>query len=177
MPTNKRMGLHSAEDLLRKLRWEMGEMERKIDKVPNDEVGAYHAFNAAVTAWHICDWVWETAPIGLRERLKCDSPEPSAQGVRLLQALVSEQCRELYICRQLATGAKHFRVDRSNDPAVTTSLETCIDVFESKTSGKLVHCVPGTGVFVNDGVTIYSGLGLFSRALHYWESFFERYGI
>jgi hypothetical protein len=34
MPTNKRMGLHSAEDLLRKLKWEMGEMERKIDNPP-----------------------------------------------------------------------------------------------------------------------------------------------
>ena len=144
MPTNRRMGLHSAEDLLRKLRWEMGEMEHKIDQVRDDEVGAYHAFNAAVTAWHICDWVWETAPLELRARFQHDSPEPSAQGVRLLQALVCDQCRELYICRQLATGAKHFRVDRFNDPGVTASLQTGIDVFESKTSGE-VHCVPGTG--------------------------------
>ena len=35
----------------------------------------------------------------------------------------------------------------------------------------------GSGVFVNDGAKLHSGLGLFSRALHYWESFFQRYGI
>jgi hypothetical protein len=54
----------------------------------------------------------------LRARFKRDSPEPSAKGVRLLAALVCEQCRELYLCRHLATGAKHFRVDQFNDPGL-----------------------------------------------------------
>jgi hypothetical protein len=175
MPTNKRMGLHSAEDLLRKLRWEVGEMEHKIGKVPDNQVEAYHAFNAAVTAWHICDWVWETAPMELRARFKRDSPEPSAKGVRLLAALVCEQCRELYLCRHLATGAKHFRVDQFNDPGVTATLEAAIDIFESGTGE--VRFVSGSGVFVNDEGRQHSGLGLFNRALHYWKSFFQRYGI
>lgn len=145
------------------------------DELP-DEVIAYHAFNAAVTAWHICDWVWETASVELRERFKVDSPEPSAKDKRLLTALVYAQCRELYICRQLATGAKHFRVDQFNDPGVSTSLEAAMNVFESDASGKL-HFFLTRALFVNDGDTKHAGLGLFNRALDYWESFFQRYGI
>jgi hypothetical protein len=77
MPTNKRMGLHSAEDLLRKLRWEVGEMEHKIGKVPDNEVEAYHAFNAAVTAWHICD--------GFGRRLPWNCEHASSATVRSLR--------------------------------------------------------------------------------------------
>jgi hypothetical protein len=59
--------------------------------------------------------------------------------------------------KRLATGAKHFRVDQFNDPGVTGA----------------VRFVSGSGVFVNDGGRQHSGLGLFNRALHYWESFFS----
>jgi len=170
------MGLQSAHDLLRKLRWEMRQMDQIKSEDEVDEVGAYQAFNAAVTARHVCDWVWETASPELRERFKADTPEPSAKGVRQLAALMSTECRELHICRQLATGAKHFTVERFDDPGISANLITAISVFESE-DGSSRAFATRKAVFVNDGRQLYSDVGLFSRALNYWESFFQQYGI
>ena len=54
----------------------------------------------------------------------------------------------------------------------TATLEAAIGIFEFGTGE--VRFVSGSGVFVNDGGRQHSGLGLFNRALHYWESFFQR---
>jgi hypothetical protein len=59
-----------------------------------------------------------------------------------------------------------------SDPGVTATLEAAIGIFEFGTGE--VRFVSGSGVFVNDGGRQHSGLGLFNRALHYWESFFQR---
>lgn len=178
------MGLQSAWDLLRKLDWELQEMTRVHaadvhgGRTSHGEVGAYRAFNAAVTAWHICDWVWQTAPRELRERLKTDSPEPAAADAGPLMALVLAECREIRICQQLGTGAKHFEVKRRNDPDIVTSFEEAMHLVEfGSGEEKETVFLQGKAVFVKDGTQSYSDLGLFSRALAYWNGFFERYGV
>lgn len=71
------------------------------------------AFNASVTAWHLCDWVFN------------DLPEEQCQklGFKKLADLkthVTKQCRQLHLCRQAATASKHWSVERYADPTVQT---------------------------------------------------------
>ncbi len=48
--------LASARDMLRKLEWEVAELARP------DFYTVYRAFNTAVTAWHLTEWVWRELP-------------------------------------------------------------------------------------------------------------------
>jgi hypothetical protein len=164
----KRMGLDSPRDLLGKLQWELN---RASEPMSPDEA-SYSAFNCAVTAWSICDWVWSSSSSELRERFISESPGPKRSRAGPLAALVTAECRELEICRQLATGAKHFVVTVFNDPQITSRREPAISLFESKTGE--TKTMKTHAVFVDDGGTLYSDLGLFSRASDYWHAFFRR---
>jgi hypothetical protein len=50
------------------------------------------AFNAAVTAWHICDWVFNDMPLEQRKKLRF-------KNIGKLQDHAKKQCRALYLCR------------------------------------------------------------------------------
>jgi hypothetical protein len=92
---DKRFGLQTPRDLLEKLQWECE--QAGLYRPRSTAERAYHAFNAAVTAWHICDWIWETASEQAKDKFRSISPEPKKDGVRPLQALVTAECRELAI--------------------------------------------------------------------------------
>jgi hypothetical protein len=92
-----------------------------------------------------------------------------------LAALVTAECRELEICKQLATGAKHFVVTAFNDPKITSRREAAVSLFESPTAG--LRSVQSQAIFIHDGGMQYSDLGLFSRAGDYWQAFFKRYEL
>ena len=63
-PPDKVFGLAAPHHMLMKLKWEIFQL-RTVAAEPC-EPGAeiepgYHAFNCAVTAWHMADWVWQSA--------------------------------------------------------------------------------------------------------------------
>ncbi|QOZ28575.1 hypothetical protein XH93_37200 [Bradyrhizobium sp. CCBAU 51753] len=51
-----------------------------------------------------------------------------------------------------------------------------VSLYISK-DGAESRVVPDIGVFIQDGETTYSDIGLFSRARDYWQEFFKRFGI
>ena len=171
-PDRKRLGLDSPTNLLAKLRWEIVQLGLPVNE---EAVASYRAFNCAVTAWSICDWAWNAAAPGVRERLRAESPNPNANGSEPLASLLRDQSRELAICQQLANGSKHFVLDKHNDEAVS-SFRTASVSFYLSDDGK-GRSVPTFGVFIEDGDRTYSALGLFSRAHEYWHDFFKRYGV
>src|SRR5204863_5729529 len=59
-----------------------------------------NAFNASVTAWQLCDWVFNDLPIEQRRKL-------GFKELVDLQNHVTKQCRALHLCRQAATASKH----------------------------------------------------------------------
>lgn len=172
MPDRKRLGLENPVDLLSKLQWEVDQLGVPVDQ---EAVASYRAFNCAVTAWSICDWVWNAAAPDLRERFRAESPNPNANGSEPLASLLRKQSRELAICQQLANGSKHFILDRHND-AIVSSYRSASVSFYLSDDGK-GHSVPTYGVFIEDSDRTYSDLGLFSRARDYWHDFFKRYGF
>jgi hypothetical protein len=66
------------------------------------------AFKISVTARHLCDWVFED--------MTADQRKKNIQKLSDLQKLAREH-RPLHLCRQLATGSKHWEV--SNIPIPT----------------------------------------------------------
>jgi hypothetical protein len=88
--------------------FEMGDdLLRVVDQLKDS------AFNASVTAWHLCDWVFNELPVAQRQML-------GFKDLRDLQAHVMGQCRPLHLCRQAATASKHWIVEVRADPGVRT---------------------------------------------------------
>jgi hypothetical protein len=69
------------------------------------------AFNAAVTSWHLCDWVFNDMTAGQRQKLNFSK-------LGDLQNYARENCRPLHLCRQAATASKHWAVTNHPDPDV-----------------------------------------------------------
>jgi hypothetical protein len=174
VPNRKRLGLEHPRDLLAKLDWELDQYNNPVQNI--ESLSSYRAFNCAVTAWSICDWVWNSGGEEVRAAVRAASPNADAKGSEILAALLRSECRELAICQQLANGAKHFRRDRHNDPDVASQRLPGVALYISK-DGSDSRVVPNVGVFIQDGSITYSDIGLFSRARDYWQEFFKRFNL
>ena len=81
--------LATPQHMLTKLAWEIRQLRESLS--PNDSgfvwplVPAYHAYNSAVTAWHLVDWVWCTADQESRaqiaEKFQFDIPSAARKGL------------------------------------------------------------------------------------------------
>ena len=97
-PTHPQIfSLTTPDHLLLKIHWEIRQL-----KTRNDDIFptlAYHAFNCAVTIWHMADWVWEAAPEAERHHL--------AKTKGALKNSAKQQCRDVEICGAIANASKH----------------------------------------------------------------------
>ena len=75
----------------------------------------YRAWNCAITAWHITDWVWENFSDELRKELR-------TKDVFEFQEYVRSQCPALKLCYQIATGSKHFLMKNNNTDPIVSAL-------------------------------------------------------
>jgi hypothetical protein len=137
MPDRKRLGLNSPTDLLAKLHWEIEQLGHPVDQ---EAVASYRAFNCAVTAWSICDWVWSAATPDLRKRFREESPDPKAKDAEPLASLLRQQSRELAICQQLANGSKHFILHNKHNDKTISSYRTASVLFYLKDDGEGPLC-------------------------------------
>ncbi|WP_133303196.1 hypothetical protein [Cupriavidus lacunae] len=91
-----------------------------------------HAFNFAVTAWHLIDWVWHcriASDEGIRSELESSYPAATLPKLRAngdpktwLVIRVIRMCPELSVCQEVANGVKHFTVEsRGNVQKIATS--------------------------------------------------------
>jgi hypothetical protein len=113
------------------------------------------AFNAAVTAWHLCDWVFNDMTVEQRQQLKFSR-------LADLQNYVREKCRSLHLCRQAATASKHWTVNNHPDPEV----EIIVTAEER-----------GWTVYFIDGGHKNNGEDVFQIALAFWTNFIWHHGI
>jgi hypothetical protein len=102
----KPFALRDSRDLLEKLRWELNNLflRQHYDVL----VCAYHVFNAAVTAWHVTDWLWRDlqANPSVLGRLQQHVGEVFANKAAF-QKYVRGECDALVLCHQVANGSKH----------------------------------------------------------------------
>jgi hypothetical protein len=91
--------LESCRDMLGKLEWEIAGIEAE-QEMPDL---AYRAFNCALTAWHLSDWVWKALSAEQRQNLG-----PSEEDFR---RRCREECPALARCWLITNASKHGGVD------------------------------------------------------------------
>jgi hypothetical protein len=131
------------------------------------------AFNTAVTAWHITDWLWESRE-STRALMKCrfhfDYNEWSFRGRNAgfdrFQTAVVNDCRPLYICREIANASKHMR-RRKSDPKIKAiaAWHPAVESVGHVKAGDLVMSLT-----IIDGETQHDAQKLFIDAAGYWEN-------
>ena len=171
--------MDKPEHMLRKLFWEFN-MFMKAMSVPHDDkqwpdAAIFIAFNTAITAWHISDWIWQSDPktrVKMASRLKVQFDEKTQTGRRVglgrFQDNVAQQCRALHLCREIANGSKHMRMDKPDtDVKAVAEWHKAIQGAGFAVPGDLVMSLN-----VMDGDKKEDAGQVFISALGYWENLF-----
>jgi hypothetical protein len=164
--------------MLQKLFWEWQLLSRSLSPWTDNEGHPAHvfaAFNTAVTAWHITDWLWhsgaETRAI-LTKRFKLNFTEGTKNQLRVglerFQDEVASESRPLYICRALANGSKHMRTNKV-DPNIR-AIEQWHPVVQPMALAQKGELVPS--LLIADGNSTQDARSLFLDAFGYWEGLF-----
>lgn len=125
LPSPPRYVFHIAtpQHLLAKLYWEIEQLEccnTEFEPGTAEHLYAsYKAFNTAVTAWHMVDWVWHSTTNKDFLAKDVEAQFPTEQSFR--NALTKAN-RDLAICREIADGSKHKEL-RTSDSGVRVSLD------------------------------------------------------
>jgi hypothetical protein len=142
--------LRDSRDLLKKLRWEL---ENLFCRQRHDvEACEYLAYNCAVTAWHVSDWLFEDIPDELRR----------SRGWKTLsdfQQFIRSECSALTLCWASANASKHRRVKT-----------TAVRVSDGEGHGY------GNPIIV-DGTQRHDASAVFWEALRWYEDFLQSEGI
>lgn len=112
------------------------------------------AFNASVTAWHLCDWVFNDMTLAQQQKLNLTK-------LGDLQEHARTSCRALHLCRQAATASKHWIVNQHADPTVQV----------------VVTGETGWTIYFVDGGRKIPAEQVFADALSFWTGFIYTQGI
>ena len=130
------------------------------------------AYNAAITAWHITDWLWQSRVQTrdlLAKRFKFSYNEWSRNGRRTgleqFQKAVATDFRPLYICQEIANGSKHMR--RTKSDADIKAIAEWHPAVEAVGHVKVGDLVLSLNIF--DGDKKWDAMNLFIKVAGYWE--------
>jgi hypothetical protein len=148
-------GFENCAALHWKLYWEIARLGYATPRDPIDM--KCFAFNGAVTAWCLTDWVFEEMTTAQRDHYHRGT-------LREFQDLAREQCRALHLCRQIATASKHRTVRLHVDPAVgaALSVEPVTNAWE---------------IVITDGATTHQAIDVLEEARLYWYHFLSKLGL
>ena len=114
-------GMDHPQHMWTKLAWELNALMNSMSVWKDNEAAPeplFHAFNTAITAWHISDWLWQHRP-ETRSKLATkfqfvfeETPTGVRRGLEKFQEAVVLHCDELAVCREIATGSKHMRKNK-----------------------------------------------------------------
>lgn len=174
-PPGQVFALATPDHMLHKLYWEIKQLEISLGtehKLAFAHAPAYHAFNCAITAWHISDWSWESADVEQRALIASRlgfSLSASAKGaLEIFQAALRARYRSLHLCWQIATGSKHMNI-RKPDPAVKAE-----GGWQPQSMAGRMQAGQPLGLYlyrlsvIDDG-TIREALDVFREAFKCWE--------
>jgi hypothetical protein len=160
----------------------LDKLKREIDRLrsaASDDFNTHNdsAFNAAVTAWHLCDWVFADMTPDQRGKLNILKIED-------MRGYARTQCRALHLCRQVATASKHWRVERYPDPnvkVITTanSIPVTETIQPAGTQPAKIQLLIERGCFLyfDDDGDVRAAEDVFDDASQFWTQFIYHNGI
>ncbi|KGR44472.1 MULTISPECIES: hypothetical protein [Xanthomonas] len=135
-------------------------IQRRTDEVP---LRIFQSMNAASTAWHLHQWIWELASDEDRRTLARAFGASKENAVSF-----GEACRKhsiaITICRQIATATKHVRLEHDRDDIYAEAI-TSDDASE-----------PMKVLYYCDGVA-YEDWEVFQTALDFWADVYVQLGF
>ena len=181
------------------LRARLDKLSREISRLQRArtmEDAEDHAFNCALTAWHLTDWVWVAHfrdDSAARQKIGLAAGGHHSELKREFNKYVADQSPELRLCQDIANGLKHVvaKVPRgAKHPGVSkTETKSRTEVLEGggrfDKDGVLQGPLPGgagaiTGtsyyeVWITDGLgTDHKALDVFRATMSFWDDFLSR---
>jgi hypothetical protein len=122
----------SINDMLLKLGWEVGQLQRSHISKAADRLAtsSYFAINGALTAFHICEWIWHCGSESQREIWGKGQRggQPTKTNFQMhLRAL----CPSLSTCREIANSFKHHDARESIKEIVDCPNESIDTIIRS----------------------------------------------
>ena len=93
----KTLAMNSSRDMLEKLR---REIDRLAGSIIRQEI-VDHGLNAAMTAWHLTDWVWREIQGSTRRPTLTAKAGAPIRELKQFQELVKRNCAELAYCEDI----------------------------------------------------------------------------
>jgi hypothetical protein len=185
-PPSQVFMLATPAHMLIKLHWEIYGLRKALSEAPEHlghvHAPSYCAFNCAITAWHLADWVWKSSPPALRANILADlGVEVRGQGpvgLTEFQNGLRDRSRALHICRQVATGSKHMIVRDHPDPHVRAEMRW---EREPARAGKM-RAGDALATFrcqlvISDQGAEQPAIDVFETAFRDWERLLGRWGF
>jgi hypothetical protein len=145
--------VENARDMTEKLWWEIGAYQKETDLQPK----LWRAFNCAVTAWHVSDWLW-------RERRDAGLFQGD---VMKFQAMMQDRSRDLRFCKHIATASKHAGVRK---PDLTIQVDVrAKDTPEQVPFAEIDH-TQHWEIVISDSSGEYDALEVFFKAQEFWDA-------
>jgi len=152
--------------MLWKLNWEINQLVRELqrsEETPFASQGAaFHAFNCAVTAWHVVDWAWVEG----NDKLGGDKKK--------WVKIITDECPELAICQALSNNGKHA-IGRYGGDLETREV---VDIKAVRgDNGDVVRFVGSFRITLSYGGVAYEAVELFRSAGKYLQSHLVKAGV
>jgi hypothetical protein len=149
-------GFENCVDLYWKLYWEIACLQHVS---PHNIIDMKcFALNAAITAWHLTEWVFIDMTPVQRERHRIRS-------LIEFQNFARKHCRALHLCRQIATASKHRTVTLHADRGVTT------DFGLTPLSQSEEQFGTNWEIVIKDGAATLLAINVLEEARSYWYRF------
>jgi hypothetical protein len=171
----KVFALSTPADLLKKLRWEILNFQRPTRSEDRrlKPASAYHAFNCAVTAWQMTDWVWEYMGPPGQAHLAANFPLAQAH-LHSFQDAVALASRSLNSCREIANRSKHRVVKRKRaDPHVVAGL--LWHEVQLRSGDPIGMARYRLSWAICDQVGNRPAVEVFKETAEYWQDFLQRW--
>ena len=172
-------GIKTSRDMLRKLHWELDQLANTEDH--DDQTAAYHCFNAAVTAWHLHEWIWLEIKRDdkLRARLAREAGVPPQKFKKHHWAEFMQKRHPFYevlrYCKIIATASKHAGVELTDEDPMD------LEVYASARS--TLPDSPGSNFEtswrwkIRIGDKVLPAEFVLESAGHIWREFIDEIGI
>src|SRR6516225_361432 len=177
----KTLAMQSSRDMLEKLK---REIDRLAGSIIRQEI-VDHGLNAAMTAWHLTDWVWKEIQGSTRRPTLTARAGAPIRELKQFQELVKRNCAELAYCEDIAISTKHFAFSKL--PVFSTKVTERFKINPapiSKDGGATRHQFPPPGetatytaqaaeLWITDGRSLTPATEVLEHAFQWWRKFFD----